>query len=371
MSEREDSAFMRMALRLARRGLGNTTPNPAVGAVIVADGRVIARGYHHRAGLPHAEREALAQLGDRAPGGTLYVTLEPCHHRGRTPPCTEAIVASGLRRVVIGMNDPNPDVRGGGCRYLQKQGLEVVSGVLEAECRRLNEVFIRHVTSKRPFVAVKSALTLDGWTATRTGSSRWVTGPEARRYVHRLRARLDAVMVGIGTVLADDPRLTVRLGRRQQRQPLRIVVDTSLRVPEGAKVLQDCAVVPTLLAHGPDVQRRAIGRLHGKGVTTLALPRGTGGVDLHALMDHLGKMKVTGVLIEGGAALLGSLVRARLVDRFYIFKAPKLLGGGDGVPMIAGTGAGQMTDCVRLGDIRTRRYGGDLLIEGVPLWDRT
>jgi diaminohydroxyphosphoribosylaminopyrimidine deaminase/5-amino-6-(5-phosphoribosylamino)uracil reductase len=361
-----DITFMKAALGQARKGLGRTSPNPAVGAVLVKDGVIIARGYHREAGLPHAEVEALNKLGGRADGLTLYVTLEPCNHYGRTPPCTEAILKSGLKRVVIGMKDPNPDVAGGGCDFLKKNGVSVTTGVLETECRRLNEAFLKFITLRRPFVTVKSALTLDGWTATGTGHSKWITNDRSRQFVHGLRDRSDAVMMGVGTVLADDPLFTTRLKRGRGRDPLRIVVDTHLKTPRDARILHHDSPADTVIVVGPGVTFDDQKLYNGKGVSTLTCSVKAGRIDLTALMGILGDMYVTSLLVEGGASIVGSLIRDKLVDKFYIFKAPKILGGDDGVPMAAGPGPKTMDRSLILKDLRIRRFGEDVLIEGYP-----
>jgi diaminohydroxyphosphoribosylaminopyrimidine deaminase/5-amino-6-(5-phosphoribosylamino)uracil reductase len=358
---------MKEALREARKGLGRTSPNPAVGAVIVRDGRIVASAYHARAGGDHAEAAAIKKLGGKAErDDILYVTLEPCTHTGRTPPCTEAILRSGIRTVVVGMKDPNPNVSGGGCELLSGEGVRVVEGVLEEECRRINEAFVKFVTTGRPFVVAKSAMTLDGWTATATGHSSWVTGEISRRFVHRLRRGMDGIMVGIGTVLADDPLLTVRRpARREDRVPVRIVVDTRCRVPQHARIL-DGSEAPTLIVAGGDRTDMNL----GEGVEILPCPLKEGRIDLPALLDLLGKRAITSLLVEGGAALMGSMIREKLIDKFYIFKAPKFLGGGDGVPMASGPGFTRMDDCLELKDIRVRRFGEDVLITGYPDYSR-
>jgi len=361
-----DEKFMRDALRQARKGLGKTSPNPAVGAVVVKDGRIVSAGYHRKAGLPHAEIEALAGLGNRAIGSTLYVTLEPCNHHGRTPPCTEAILRSGIKRVVVGMLDPNPDVKGGGCEFLRRKGIEIETGVLESECRRLNEAYIKHVTTKRPFVIIKSAMTLDGWTATGMGHSRWVTGEKSRRFVHRLRDRVDAIVVGVGTIIADDPLLTTRLNRGTGKDPVRIVLDTHLRIPSNARVLDHRSSADTIVVVGPDIETSALSRFEKKGVSTIACPVRQGRIDLTALMAILGDIPLTSLLVEGGAAVIGSFLREKLVDKFYLFMAPKILGGGDGIPMAAGPGASRMDQCMGLKHVKVRRLAEDLLIEGYP-----
>lgn len=361
-----DVGFMRLALREARKGSGRTSPNPAVGAVIVKNGIVASKGYHRRAGLPHAEVEALSRLESRCPGDTLYVTLEPCNHVGKTPPCTQAILESGIRRVVVGMKDPNPRVTGGGCAFLEAHGIDVTVGVLEAECRRLNEDFLKSVADGRPFVIAKSAMTLDGWIATSTGHSKWITNEESRAFVHRLRDRVDAVMVGIGTILADDPSLTTRLKKRRGRDPLRIVVDTHLRIPRNAKVVTQHSSADTLIVTGEGAESPDFGPFQGNRISTIACPIRDGKIDLKALMRRLGEMSVMSVLVEGGAAITGSMIREKLIDKFYIFKAPRLLGGDDGIPMAAGPGAEKMDDSMVLKEIRVRRFGDDTLIRGYP-----
>lgn len=363
----QDEIFMKKALRLAKKGLGRTSPNPVVGAMIVRDGNIIATGYHKKAGGAHAEVEALADLqGEVGKEDVLYVTLEPCNHYGRTPPCTEAILQRGIRKVVVGMMDPNPDVTGGGCAFLAQRGVEVKTGVLESECRQLNEVFIKHATTGLPFVTAKSALTLDGWTATGTGHSRWVTNERSRRFVHRLRDRMDGLMVGIGTVLADDPSLTTRLDRRNGRDPARIIVDTHLRAPKNARVMTVDSTAPTILAVGEGVKAERIDILRKKGIIPLICPIKRGRIDLVALLTELGRMSITSIMAEGGATLMGSMIREGLVDKFYIFQAPKLLGGDDGVPMVSGPGPERMDQCLNLKDLRVRRFGNDILVRGYP-----
>ncbi|MEW6668027.1 MAG: bifunctional diaminohydroxyphosphoribosylaminopyrimidine deaminase/5-amino-6-(5-phosphoribosylamino)uracil reductase RibD [Thermodesulfobacteriota bacterium] len=368
LTKDKDALFMREAVRLAKKGLGQTSPNPPVGCVVVRQGKVIAGGFHRRAGEPHAEVEALAGLGGRVKAGdSLYVTLEPCNHYGRTPPCTEAILKAGVRRVVVGTRDPNPGVKGGGCEFLESRGVRVVTGVLESECRELIEFFAKYAATGRPFVAGKAALTLDGWTATCAGQSRWITGEKSRRFVHRLRAQMDAVMVGVGTVLADDPSLTTRLGAGRGKDPVRIIVDTHLRTPPGARVVAaGDSDSPTWIAVGRGVPSAKLKRYERQGVMPLVCPEREGRVDLDALMGKLGSMSIASVLLEGGSTLMGSMIRGRLVDKFYVFHAPKILGGGDGVPMASGPGPRKIEDCLRLKDAKWRRFGEDLLWVGYP-----
>lgn len=360
---------MRVALREARKGLGRTSPNPATGAVIVRDGEVVAKGHHKKAGSAHAEVEALNRLGGKAPGATLYVTLEPCNHVGRTPPCTQAVLESGIQRVVIGMRDPNPDVDGGGCETLTRGGVEVEVGVLEEECRQLNEAFLKFVTFRRPFVILKSAMTLDGWTGSSTGNSKWITNQESRGFVHKLRDQVDAVMVGVGTVISDNPFLTTRLppGRRQGRDALRIVVDTRLRTPVDSNVIEEESSSQTIIAVAEDVPSETVSAFEEKGVWIVPCPLKDKGIDLMYLMETLGKRSVMSILVEGGATLAGSLIRESLVDKFHIFISPKIFGGSDGVPMARGRGPLRMEDCLSLGDIRIKRFGSDILITGYPV----
>ena len=366
-----DEKFMTEALRQAKRGLGRISPNPAVGAVIVRDGKIIASGYHKRAGDNHAEIEALAKIGGKArENDTLYVSLEPCNHYGRTPPCTKAILRSGIRKVVVGMRDPNQKVSGGGCEFLAERGIEVRTGVLESKCKKLNEAYLKYVSTGRPFVVAKSALTMDGWTATSIGHCRWITNETSRQFVHRLRDRVDAVMVGIGTVLTDDPLLTTRLKRGRGKDPVRIVVDTYLRISDEARVLNSDSSSMTLIVVGPDVPPERLIRVGKKsGVSSLICPTRNARIDLAALMDILGGMNITSLLVEGGSAIMGSMIRERLIDKFYIFKAPKILGGSDGIPMALGSGPKKMDGSLRLKDIKVRRFGDDILIRGYPLKD--
>jgi diaminohydroxyphosphoribosylaminopyrimidine deaminase/5-amino-6-(5-phosphoribosylamino)uracil reductase len=358
--------FMKKALALARRGLGSTSPNPVVGALVVKNGRVIGSGYHTRPGASHAEIEALSRAGDEAKGATLYVTLEPCNHYGRTPPCTEAILESGIRSAVVGMNDPNPHVRGGGCDYLRAHGVEVVCGVLEEECSSVNEVYIKYVTRDKPFVTVKGALTLDGWIATRTGNSKWITNEKSRRFVHTLRKRNDAIMVGIDTIIADDPVLLPYLSKSSAPDPVRVIVDTSLRIPSKSRVLDKATSTLTIVASGSNVSTAKRKAIEGQGARVVRCRMKNGQIDLSELLERLAEMSICSVLVEGGAALFSSFVRGRLVDKCYLFLAPKLLGGGDGIPFTRGRGCDIIKDCVGLKVVRVRRFDDDIMVEAYP-----
>jgi diaminohydroxyphosphoribosylaminopyrimidine deaminase/5-amino-6-(5-phosphoribosylamino)uracil reductase len=358
--------FMKKALSLARRGLGSTSPNPVVGALVVKNGRIIGSGYHTRPGGSHAEIEALSRAGDEARGATLYVTLEPCNHYGRTPPCTEAILESGIQRVVVGTNDPNPRVRGGGCDYLRAHGLEVVCGVLREECSRLNEAYIKYVTQGKPFVTVKGALTLDGWIATHSGNSKWITNEKSRRFVHTLRKRNDAIMVGIETIIADDPVLLPYLSKSAAPDPVRVIVDTRLRIPLKSRVLDKATSTLTIIASGSNVSTVKKKAIEGRGAKVIRCRMKNRQIDLNELLERLAEMPICSVLVEGGAALFSSFVRGRIVDKFYLFLAPKLLGGGDGIPFTRGSGCDIINNCVDLHISRLKRFDDDIMIEAYP-----
>jgi diaminohydroxyphosphoribosylaminopyrimidine deaminase / 5-amino-6-(5-phosphoribosylamino)uracil reductase len=365
----EDERYMGLALRLARKGRGTASPNPMVGAVVVRKGRVVGQGFHRRAGDPHAEVLALEKAGEKARGAELYITLEPCNHFGKTPPCTDAVLKAGVRRVVVGMKDPNPRVAGGGIGKLRKAGVAVQVGVLEKACRELNAPFCKAVTAGMPFVVLKGALTLDGKIATASGDSRWVTGPESRQEVHRLRREADAVMIGIGTALRDDPLLNVRLARPAPgRQPLRVVVDSRLRLPLNAQLVRTASRYPTLIATTPAASGAKIRCLEKKGLEVWILPRDRQRrVNLKALLKKLARRGVNSILLEGGSGLNASAVREGLADRFLFFLAPKLAGGAKAPGAIGGEGVRRMRGAVPLEFIRIRRIGPDLLVEAKPL----
>lgn len=361
-----DARFMKQVLSLARKGWGYTSPNPMVGALVVKDGAVVGRGYHEMVGGPHAEVNALVDAGERARGATLYVNLEPCNHHGRTPPCTQAILEAGIARVVVAMEDPNPGVAGGGNALLRSQGIAVTTGVMETEARRLNEIFIKFVTTQQPFVILKCAATLDGRIATRTGDSRWVTGKKARAQVHEIRHGVDAIMVGIGTVINDNPRLTTRLsGGRKGLDPIRIILDTKLSIPEDAQVLKAGASdADTILVTGDAVSTAKRKVLRSRGIKVLEAPLREGGINLNSLVNRLGYIGISSVLVEGGSRVVASVLRSRIVDKILFFYAPKILGGSDGVPISAGPGPDYMRQCVPIRDMSVRGVGDDFLVEG-------
>ncbi len=355
---------METALALAEKGRGYTSPNPMVGAVVVRNGEIVGKGWHQAAGGPHAEVFALDNAGPLARGSTLYVTLEPCNHKGRTPPCTEKIIASGITQVVMAMKDPNPDVAGGGAEYLQNRGIRVISGVCEKEARRLNEAFVKYITTKCPFVVLKIAATLDGRIATRTGDSKWVTGESARKFVHELRHWADAILVGIDTIRQDDPALTTRLKDRAGVDPVRIVLDTDLSIPENAKVLQTGSASDTVIIAGDGAPAEKQKALEKKGIRVMRAGLEQGRIDLKALMPRLGKMGITSLLIEGGSRVAGSALREGIVDKVYFFYAPKILGGDDGVPVCRGNGPDAMSQCIPVKNIQVHRFDDDVMIEG-------
>lgn len=354
--------YMNQALDLARQGEGRTRPNPAVGAVIVKDGVVVGRGFHPKAGQPHAEIFALREAGNQARQADMYVTLEPCSHHGRTGPCADAIIEAGLSRVYVGTTDPNPQVAGNGIRRLREAGIEVFCGILENLCLRIIAPFAKHICTGLPYVVLKSSMTLDGKTATASGHSQWVSNAASRLEVHRLRDRIDGIMVGIGTVLRDNPQLTTRLPEGG-RDPERIVVDSRLRIPEESSILRLNSDAKTVVATTGQAPLDKIERLRALGVEVLVLPAISGRVDLHALLAVLGKRGLQSMLLEGGAELNGAFWRAGLVDRLMMFVAPKVV-GGEGKGVFAGPGIASMTEATVLQDVRVRQFGGDTLIEG-------
>lgn len=360
----DDRDYMKMALDLAAEAIGRTSPNPMVGAVVVREGEIVGAGFHARAGTPHAEVVALKNAGDRAGGSTLYVTLEPCCHRGRTGPCTEVVIAAGVRRVVAATADPNPLVAGKGLNRLREAGLEVDVGVMEEEARKLNEVFIKFITTGRPFVVMKAAVSLDGKIATRSGDSKWITGPEAREYGHRLRDRYDAIMVGVNTVLADDPALTARLPQGG-RDPVRIIMDSSARTPPGARVIKGPSEAPAVIMVTDSAPRDRVLKLREAGAQVITLPaNGEGRVDVPALMGHLAGREITSVLIEGGGEVHASALSSGIVDKVVWFIAPMLIGGRDAPGPLAGRGPERLPEAVVLEQVSVSRVGNDIYCEG-------
>ena len=359
----DDLLHMRAALALARRGLGNAWPNPAVGCVLVKDGRVIGRGWTQPGGRPHAETEALRRAGEAARGATAYVTLEPCSHHGRTPPCCEALAGAGIARVVMAMRDPDPRVNGRGLAMLRGAGIVVEEGLLEAEARALNAGFFRRIQAGMPVVTLKLASTLDGRIATSTGESRWITGEAARREVHALRARHDAILVGSGTVLADDPDLTCRIPGMERVPMLRVVADARLRTPPAARLVQGAQPAPALIITAPGHPPAAQAPFIAAGADIVTVPaHAAGGLDLPSLLRALGRRGVTRVLAEGGAGLAAALLRQGLVDRLIWFHAPAVM-GGDGHPALEGLRLAALSAMPRFRRTAQRALGDDMLSE--------
>ncbi len=360
----EDYGYMRMAYALARKAPGRVSPNPYVGAVLVREGTIIGTGYHEGPGCPHAEVVALRRAGRRAQGATLYVTLEPCVHWGRTPPCVDSLISARLRRVVVSSVDPNPLVRKRGLARLKREGIEVECGLLGEENRRLNETYSKYITRRLPFITIKAAVSLDGRMATRTGESRWVSSPAAREYAHLVRSENDALMVGVGTVLSDDPRLTIRLPRRKARPLTRVVLDTDLRFPSRARLASTLDQGPLVIFSGPGAPVRKAGALRRRGIQVVTVRARDGRLDLEAVLSWLGRQEISSVLVEGGSRLAASVLDQRLADKVLLFLAPKLVGGPGAPAFVAGRGAVRMPGAVELRNVRTFSIGPDTIVEG-------
>ncbi|WP_026477524.1 bifunctional diaminohydroxyphosphoribosylaminopyrimidine deaminase/5-amino-6-(5-phosphoribosylamino)uracil reductase RibD [Alkaliphilus transvaalensis] len=355
--------LMERALQLASQGWGKTRPNPLVGAVIVKDGKIISEGYHHQYGSDHAEVDALKKLNFDAKGATLYVNLEPCSHYGKTPPCVNAIIDSKIAEVVVGMKDPNPLVAGRGINILRSKGIKVVTGVLEEEAQKLNEVFIKYITTELPFVILKTAMTLDGKIATHRGDSRWISNEDSRTYVHEIRNRTAGIMVGVDTVIKDNPALNTRIQGQEVQHPLRIIVDSSCRTPLNSKVVTTVKEQATLVATTEYASVENRKRLEDAGVEVLVIPEANGKVDLKQLMKELGKRKIDSILLEGGGTLNYSALEAGIVDKVMSFIAPKLIGGKEAITPIEGNGKERISEAYQLNNISYRTFQDDLLIE--------
>lgn len=356
-----DERYMRLALALARKASGLTNPNPAVGAVIVKNGIIVGRGYHKRCGLPHAEVNAIRQAGRRSAGATMYVTMEPCGHFGRTPPCTKAIIESGIKKVVVGMRDPNPVTNGKGIRKLKAAGIKVMSGLLENDARDLNRPFAKYIRTGMPYVTLKMAESLDGKIASRRGDSKWVSSEESRRFVHDLRGRVDAVMVGVNTLIRDDPSLLSKMSK--EKQPARVIVDSRLKSPVSAKIFSSINISPVYIATAKRSGQPLGCKYERLGVKVLYIDEKRGRVDLKRLMAGLGELGIIHVLAEGGGELAAGLIDDGLVDEFLFFVAPKIIGGRDAVTAVEGRGVDMVRDAKKLEDVTVRRCGEDILIK--------
>jgi diaminohydroxyphosphoribosylaminopyrimidine deaminase/5-amino-6-(5-phosphoribosylamino)uracil reductase len=369
--QNQDEKWMRIALDLATKARGQTSPNPLVGAVVVADGVLVGSGFHPKAGAPHAEVYALEDAGVLAQGATMYVTLEPCSHFGRTPPCADAVINAGIRRVVVAMTDPNPRVSGRGAARLRYAGIDVEVGLLEEEAQRLNASYITYMTKQRPHVIWKAASTLDGKVATRTGESRWITGIKARELVHTVRSQTDAIMVGIGTVLQDDPQLTARSAggdTTSLRQPLRIIVDSMLRIPLRARCLDPQLPGQTIVATTSAAPADKLDALRNSGVKVWQGTAQSGKVDMVGLLNDLATMQITSILLEGGPMLAGSMLDARLIDECMIFVAPKLFGGTEAPGLLGGLGVASPDQAAIISQLTWQTIGEDLLATGLLKW---
>jgi len=351
---------MRQAMRLALKAKGMTSPNPLVGALVVKNGRIIGRGFHQRAGSAHAEVLALDEAGQKAKGATLYVTLEPCTHYGKTPPCVDRIIRSKVKEVVIGMIDPNPVNNGKGMRILQQQKIKVTVGIIEKELRAMNESFFKYITKRLPFVTVKVAQSLDGKIATRSGDSKWITSDKSRAYAHRMRKDFDAIMVGVNTVLRDNPRLSSWFSKKH---PIKIVVDSQLSTPPQANLFSNDAVVilvtlPTQTGQQTDNRKALTAKSK-----ILEVKERSGQINLTDMMKRLAGMGITSVLVEGGGMLIGSLFDEKLVDKIMFFISPKIIGGKEATGSVMGKGIDRIERAVKLKDLKLRRFGEDILVE--------
>lgn len=373
MTEKE---FMFRAIELAKRGSGFVNPNPAVGAVIVKDGKIIGEGYHHAYGCLHAERDALANLTEPAEGATIYVTLEPCCHHGKQPPCTEALIEHGIVKVVVGSRDPNPMVSGKGCKRLREHGIEVIEDFMREECDEINPAFFHYIQTGRPYVVMKYAMTLDGKIATHTGASKWITSEKTREHVHEIRGMYSAIMAGIGTVLVDDPMLNVRLEDRESHQPVRIIIDSKLRIPVKSNIVRSAKEQRTIIAcglneteqnHSQSADAKTVenkkNELIEAGVEIICCPDGNGQVELKQVMDWMAEQKLDSVLIEGGGTLHEAAMRAGIVNHVMAYIAPKVFGGKDAKTPVEGIGVELPADSAKMSLTKITRLGEDVLLE--------
>lgn len=360
-----DEKYMRLALNLAEKGRGKVSPNPLVGAVIVKGTRVVGKGWHEKFGAAHAEINALNKAKDKARGAIMFVTLEPCSHYGKTPPCAEALIKAGLKEIIIAMKDPNPLVNGKGIQKLKKAGLKIKTGVLEKEARKLNEAYIKYITRQTPFVILKAAMTLDGKIATRTGESRWISNEESRRYVQKLRRQTDAILVGVETVLKDDPELIphdLAQGTKPGKMPLRVIVDSRLRIPFSAKVLN--AKAPTIIATTRGASLMKIHLFRHRGINLLITRNKGDKVDLRALMKNLARMNIASVLVEGGGNVNAGMLEEKMVDKILFFIAPRIIGGEKALTPVEGRGVDRISKAIKIKDVHIHRFGEDILVEG-------
>lgn len=359
--EEKHEKFMQMALELARKAEGRTSPNPLVGSVIVKDGKIIGKGFHSAVDMPHAEIAAMDSVKDKnlLKGATVYVNLEPCCHYGRTGPCTKELIAAGIGEVYAAMLDPNPKNNGSGAEELRKAGIKVNIGINRDKAKKMNEAFCKYITTKKSFVIMKTAMSLDGKTATKTGQSKWISSEQSRRYVHELRHKVDAVMVGINTVLNDNPRLTTRI--KNGKNPIKIILDSKLRIPLDARIFEQGDV---LVATTPSYDRKKKVALEKKGVGVIVVRKNTKRVDLTELMKELALRDIIHIMIEGGSEVNASALKAGIVDKMIYFISPKIIGGVDAKPAIGGSGIRYMEEALNLKDVQIKQLGPDIVMEG-------
>ena len=356
--------LMRLALKLAQKAKGQTSPNPMVGALVVKNGKILGQGYHKAAGLAHAEVVALDKAGEAARGATLYVTLEPCCHFGRTAPCVDKILDRGIKEVVFAMYDPNPLNNGKGTRFLRRHGIRVISGVLEEEAKALNQVFVKYITTRLPFVTVKVAQSLDGKIATAAGDSRWISSESSRKFVHRMRSHVDAVLVGINTVLKDNPLLNCRLNNHlYKRQPKKVIVDSRLRVMPNLKIFSAQSPAPVIIATTKFAPRRKMSYFTKKAQVIVAKDKEKK-IDLRDLLRKLAEQGISHILIEGGGEIIASALKMKLVDRMVVFISPKIIGGRNAPTAVEGKGINRVREAAKLKDMKFRKVGSELVIEG-------
>jgi len=359
---KNDIYYMRRAIKLAKKAEGFTSPNPLVGCLIVKKGKIIGKGYHHKAGLPHAEVIALQDAGEKAKNATMYVTLEPCKHLGRTPPCTSAVIKAGIKRFVIAMKDPNPLNNGRGITKLREKGASVTTGVCEKEAREINRPFIKYATKGLPFVTLKIAESLDGKIATSKGESKWISNSDSRQHVQKIRSYVDAIMVGSNTVIKDNPRLLPKGYYR--RNPVRVVVDSRLKIPLDSKLVKTAEKAPLIIATTKLSSERKKRLLNKKNVNVIVIKSSKTGVNLEDLLKILGRMGILHILAEGGAELAGSLCDKKLVDRILFFISPKIIGGRDAITSIKGRGVNRIKDALKLENVEVKRFKDDVVVSG-------
>jgi diaminohydroxyphosphoribosylaminopyrimidine deaminase/5-amino-6-(5-phosphoribosylamino)uracil reductase len=364
MNTRTNLTYLEMAYGLAEKARGRTSPNPCVGAVVVKDGRILGFGYHEEAGKPHAEIVALARAGRRAKGATIYLTLEPCVHWGRTPPCVDSLIRAELKRAVISAVDPNPLMNGRGINALKRAGIEVIAGLLEAKNRRLNEAYLKFITRRIPFVTLKAAASLDGRIAAKTGHSRWISSAAARESIHLLRGEHDAILVGSGTILRDDPRLTVRHSLWPGKRTIRVILDTKLRTPRDARILSFPSHGEVLIFTGPQAPDRKAGAIESKGAMVIRVPLSAAGVDLESVLAELGKRNIASLLVEGGSQVLTSFIEGRFADKIVLTLSPKLIGGTTALSFLEGGGPVSIKGSLPIKNLRCFPIGDDRMIEG-------